>query len=202
MLLYWVVKMRLILVILLFVSTVLFADQIFNGKVTAQSGLVLRSEDSTSSEKLALIPTDTILSLSQSDFPKCETIEKTFGCWLETSYDKKNGWVFTGFLDLNYNNVQETSTGVFDYAVLGDDGYSYIAIKVNGKENRFVKRGSIKGVQFDALTPFNAGENMENKLKSPFYGKNLTITWKKHTSFHEPAGSFETVNLIVGIEEK
>lgn len=67
---------------------------------TARSGLVLRSEATTSSSKKALIPYASIVKIISSKGENI-TIAGKEGRWTEVKYNNIQGWVFGGFLDTN-----------------------------------------------------------------------------------------------------
>lgn len=68
-------------------------------RVQTPSGLSLREKPERQSPRLALIPDQSILWLCHSGQDAPETIEGQRGTWIRTCYGKKEGYVFSRFLE-------------------------------------------------------------------------------------------------------
>ena len=65
--------------------------------VSAPSGLVLRSEPTTTSSKLEVLPFGTAVEVVQMDGPR-ETIGGKTAPWYKIKHGEQEGWVFSAFL--------------------------------------------------------------------------------------------------------
>ena len=67
--------------------------------VTSESGLVLRSNATTKSKKITIIPYNSRVEIINDNGPK-ETIYGISSRWYKINFKDKTGWVFGGFLKI------------------------------------------------------------------------------------------------------
>ena len=112
-----------------------------NAYVSEKSGLILRSAASKDSEKLDLIPFGTNIAVEGFQMGMgSEEIQNRLGDWLETKYNGKTGYVFSGFLSA-YDptlkiNEKFICDGVMGYNV-GKEG-SFLTL-ILFENNTFIK---------------------------------------------------------------
>ena len=90
---------KLILLPLLFVSCILFAQQYGTMYVAAKSGLAIRESATNSSKALGNIPYGTKVEILQDDGEiKSHIIENMLGYWQKVKYNNKTGYILDSYL--------------------------------------------------------------------------------------------------------
>ena len=90
---------KLILLPLLFVSVMVFAQQYGTMYVAAKSGLAIRESATNSSKALGNIPYGTKVEILQADGEiKSHIIENMLGYWQKVKYNNKTGYILDSYL--------------------------------------------------------------------------------------------------------
>lgn len=108
-------------------------------KIAAKSGLVLRSEKSIKSKKLAVISYGTFISVNSNVNYHMVRVANKDGYWLKTSYNGKEGWVFSAYIDFDYNKPK-VEAATFIRIITYDSGeytITKIECRINGKKRTF-----------------------------------------------------------------
>jgi hypothetical protein len=82
--------------------------------VTAKSGVNLRDASSTTSNKILNIPYNSRITIVSYDTSHSAIIEDVKGYWMHAQYNEKEGYIFSGFLE-----IQNCLDGIF-FTVIAD----------------------------------------------------------------------------------
>lgn len=98
--------------LLLFLIIPLFSpikpQEYITGKVIAKSGLTLRERPGTQYKKITIMPYDSEVFVIDQTGPQDE-IEDIKGFWVKVDYQGNQGWVFSGFLQMNPKSVKNVT---------------------------------------------------------------------------------------------
>jgi hypothetical protein len=174
------------ILLILFFSIQLVA---YEGKVTAKSGLVLRVKGDTKAKKLSTIPYGTLITVEQTSESSFFKTEKTKGMWMKTNYNGKEGYVYGGFVDMNFSFKEKIETGTMELIEddgEGDSAFSFIQMKLNGKYKTYHLHFPTKGIKLSELKKYN--------------GKKVKITWKYHIVYDEIGDDYEKHETLLRID--